>query len=109
MKDWYLEKVKAEIEGTQPSLPFPSPRVDDGECCTTLVVVNKGKCVFYTASPDYPQVVADKFFAWGSGREIALGAMAHGASAYEAVEIACDLDVYSRKPVVVFPQYERVE
>lgn len=41
------------------------------------------------------------FHAWGNGRDIALGAMAAGASAEEAVEIACRFDVYSRGPVDV--------
>jgi ATP-dependent protease HslVU (ClpYQ), peptidase subunit len=40
-----------------------------------------------------------EFFAWGSGRNIALGAMAAGKSATEAVEIACSIDVYSSGPV----------
>jgi hypothetical protein len=41
------------------------------------------------------------FHAWGNGRVIALGAMAAGASAEEAVEIACRFDVYSRGPIDV--------
>ena len=34
-------------------------------------------------------------WAWGSGREFALGAMAHGASPVEAVEIASRFDPFS--------------
>lgn len=44
------------------------------------------------------------FYAWGSGFEIALGALAHGASAREAVEIACEYDIYSQEPVMQFVQ-----
>jgi hypothetical protein len=39
------------------------------------------------------------FFAIGSGFRIAMGALAAGASASEAVSIACDLDCYTRGPV----------
>lgn len=40
------------------------------------------------------------YHAEGSGRDIALGAMAAGASAEEAVRIACDLEQSCRGPVV---------
>lgn len=39
--------------------------------------------------------------AAGSGMELAIGAMGHGASAKEAVAIACNWDVHSRGPVHV--------
>lgn len=39
------------------------------------------------------------FFAIGSGRMLALGAMSAGASAIEAVEAAADHDVYTSRPV----------
>lgn len=41
------------------------------------------------------------FYARGSGRDFALGAMAMGATADEAVRIACRYDCYSREPVEV--------
>jgi ATP-dependent protease HslVU (ClpYQ) peptidase subunit len=40
-----------------------------------------------------------EFFARGSGYEFALGAMDMGASAAEAIEVACRYDVYSDGPV----------
>lgn len=39
-------------------------------------------------------LVEDPFMAWGSGRDYALGAMARGATAREAVEIACRFSIY---------------
>ena len=39
------------------------------------------------------------FYAIGSGGALALGAMAAGAGAEEAVRIACRFDHYSREPV----------
>lgn len=41
------------------------------------------------------------FHAEGSGAAFAIGAMAHGASAEQAVSIACGYDVFSGPPVVV--------
>lgn len=43
--------------------------------------------------------ITSPFHAEGSGRAIALGAMAAGASAEEAVRIACDLEQNCRGPV----------
>lgn len=39
------------------------------------------------------------YFAIGSGFRIAMGALAAGVSAEQAVKIACDLDAYTRGPV----------
>ena len=39
------------------------------------------------------------FFAVGSGRKVALGAMAAGANAYRAVQIAATFDPYTRAPI----------
>ena len=41
------------------------------------------------------------YVASGSGRIVALGALAAGASAERAIEIACELDAYTRGPVQV--------
>lgn len=38
--------------------------------------------------------------AWGSGRGFAMGAMMYGASAEQAVKIACGLDNESGEPVM---------
>lgn len=46
-----------------------------------------------------PYKVHASFYAIGSGRRLAIGAMAAGASAKEAVEIACRFDTHSRGPV----------
>lgn len=39
------------------------------------------------------------FFAIGTGKEIAIGAMEAGASAVEAVKAACNRNVYCRPPI----------
>ncbi len=62
-------------------------------------------CVLLT--PDNKIMIVDRFFcpeevpcmyyAVGSGGNIALGAMDHGATAIEAVETACQRDTYTSK------------
>ena len=52
-----------------------------------LIVVSVKGVIEYEKEP-MPQVLKDKFMAWGSGRDYALGAMARGATAKEAVEVA---------------------
>jgi len=42
------------------------------------------------------------FVACGSGKEFALGAMAAGKSAHEAVKIACRFDINSRTPTYAY-------
>jgi hypothetical protein len=48
-----------------------------------------------------PLKIAAPFYAWGSGAAVALGAMAAGASAEEAVKIAIQYDVSSAGAVQV--------
>lgn len=43
--------------------------------------------------------IEERMCAVGSGYQFALGAMAAGKSAKQAVEIACRYDIYSRSPV----------
>lgn len=45
--------------------------------------------------------ILDKFYAVGSGSKAALGAMHMGASAEQAVRIACKIDPYSAPPITV--------
>ena len=45
---------------------------------------------------------AQQFYAVGSGCKVALGAMSMGASAAQAVEVACRWDPYCAPPIVSF-------
>ncbi len=47
------------------------------------------------------EITGPSYFAAGSGFRIALGAMAAGASAAEALRICCDLDSETRTPIWV--------
>lgn len=44
--------------------------------------------------------IEEKYYAIGSGAKAALGAMRAGCSATLAIEIACEIDTYSRPPVI---------
>jgi len=57
-----------------------------------LIVARKDYVEFYEQEPIALPVTA-LFMAWGSGRDYAMGAMAMGASATEAVEIANRFDI----------------
>jgi 20S proteasome alpha/beta subunit len=48
------------------------------------------------------QIIEDPFMAWGCGREFALGAMAMGATARKAVEVACRFNVYCGNGIDAF-------
>lgn len=47
-----------------------------------------------------PQRFAGKFYAVGSGTKAALGALHMGASAVQAVRVACKIDPWSAPPIV---------
>lgn len=57
-----------------------------------LIVACRKGVKFYEHT-SYPIPVLDPFMAWGSGQDFAMGAMAMGATAKEAVEIACRFSV----------------
>lgn len=62
------------------------------ENCVALVVHKSGLVQRFEGSP-YPTPVLEAYTAIGSGTDFVLGAMAHGATALEAMEIAKKLDV----------------
>lgn len=84
MLEWFAEGAEDE--------EFPNI-VDDGDTLTSLIVASKKGLVVYEQCPT-PIVFKDKLQAWGSGASVALGAMAMGADARKAVEIACKYDIY---------------
>ena len=63
-------------------------------------LVLTGEGLFHCTSRLKMSRVENGHFAIGSGAEYALGAFAAGASASQAVEIACGLDRFSAQPVV---------
>lgn len=79
---------------------YPDCQAKGEDYNATLIVAHHEGCYFYGANPHLVEV-RDPFMAWGSGRDFAMGAMARGATAGEAVEVACRFDAYSGHGVVV--------
>jgi hypothetical protein len=61
----------------------------------SILVITKSKKAFYLNDGFFFYEMGKSKWAIGSGADFALGAMAHGATAEEAVGIACTLDVNS--------------
>ena len=75
------------------------PKFDKSEDFSALTLDAKGVNVWNWKC--WGQPLEAPFYAMGSGNEIAMGAMGAGASAEQAVKIACELDIYSDLPVQV--------
>ena len=63
----------------------------DKEGWARLIVLSDGKVIVYERQP-FPIVVEEPFMAWGSGRDYAIGALAQGANAVQAVTVASRYD-----------------
>ncbi len=75
--DWYTSGAKQE----------DWPDFQKSEDWSRLIIATKNMVTVYERIP-YPIEIKEKFMAWGSGRDYAIGAMAAGASAADAVLIA---------------------
>ena len=72
----------------------PPKGEDTADRCDRGVVIEAdGRITVYEGDGSF--TLDAPFFAMGSGRELALGAMAMGASAERAIEVASRLDVYT--------------
>lgn len=79
--------------------PEPPQRLIDGEADFTAIVLNKHGLFEYDKWCR-PDKVLERFYAVGSGASAALGAMHMGATARQAVEVACKIDPFSGGPIV---------
>lgn len=68
------------------------PKVDEGTS-PVLVVAYKGRCVYFEGNSE-PILCEGKYDAWGCGAPVALGALAMGADAVQAVRVACELNCF---------------
>lgn len=68
--------------------------VDEPGRCSPLWLINRNGTIAVFSNSPYPQVIRDKQFADGSGSDIAMGALAMGADAVKAVEVASRYDIY---------------
>jgi hypothetical protein len=87
----FLEWFRGECREKRPELKeFTALQVTpDGQ-----LVLWDNLCVPMPLSPDV------SWWATGSGREPAIGAMAAGATPMRAMEIACEYDMNSRPPII---------
>ena len=80
LRQWFVAGEKVEA--------WPHEMQKDDKWCRLIVLAQHGLYIYEDLPvkiwlhPDNP------FMAWGSGRDFALGAMGHGATAEEAVAIA---------------------
>lgn len=86
---------------------FPE-HLREANCNTLLVVIREDNTVAeYFRSP-YPVLHPEGEYAWGSGGPYALGAMAAGATAAQAAEIATTFDVNSGGGIIIVSFRHRV-
>jgi len=88
-----LEAMRAWVMGGCVFGEFPKlPK--DSDTVPSLWVINRNGTILKFEDSPWPLRYDDPVFADGSGREFAYGAMAMGADARRAVEIACKYDIY---------------
>lgn len=67
----------------------------DRDCNLWAIAIDKKGRIFNYTEKCYPWLITSAFYAIGSGASFALGAMANGASAEQAVKIAAKFDAYT--------------
>lgn len=88
-----------EWYGSGKSMPDQLRHIQTDEQFGVLILI--GKQLYEGDSICRPVEVEAKFHAIGSGAQAALGAMRYGASAYEAANIACEIDPACGRPIIV--------
>lgn len=78
VRNWYLDGAD----------PAKWPEIQKTDDWSRLLIFEKGGVTEYERWP-VAQKVEDPYFAWGSGREVALGVLYVGGSVEQAVEAAC--------------------
>ena len=76
------------------------PNVAEDKDFSGLFIAPTGIVSTYEA-PMYPFIMANDFYAFGSGADVAMGAMAAGVNAIKAVKIACKFNVYCSEPIYI--------
>lgn len=91
-----LHRVK-----TPAQLPTAEKLKEIADSINALLVFPSGDVFYLDTGAEDGAVcpVQTLFAAVGSGRQIAIGAMAAGATAYSAVQITCQHNVYCRPPI----------
>lgn len=90
-----ISKFAAWLDAGAIGDPPPIPPNDESEA----IWVRPDNEVWWLGPGSLPTHLTGAYFAIGSGFRIAMGALAHGATALEAVEICADLDNMTRRPI----------
>ena len=85
----FLEWFKT---GADPAT-YPANQKDANDWVAALVITPERKVLKYERAPHPFDLTDNPHVAMGSGRDYALGALACGAGARRAVEVACQYDV----------------
>lgn len=80
------------LSGMNP-ISFPKDLETDSDIPIVYVIPRVGHAAKFEDSP-YPIIIKDEFWADGSGGDLALGAMAMGATAEEAIGVASKYNIY---------------
>lgn len=116
-KIWEVEGTLIGVSGSLSALAMVRSVVTDAgsiwpamardEHCSGIMVAPSG-VIHFVGSNGIPIEVDAEFHAIGSGAELAIGAMAAGASAAEAVKIAIQYDCFSAGPIDILSLQEEV-
>ncbi len=90
--EWFLGGEKGDRPGGSSEERQPD---------RAIIVREDGSIEHYDNGDKHVAVITTPYYAIGSGRDIALGAMGGGLSAEEAVRIATVHDAYTRLPITV--------
>lgn len=93
-------RVLAWMEAGAKDEDFPKPI--DEESRTTVIIAQDGECQVCWGDFPLTHAVDEPFYAFGSGADLALGALAVGATAVQAVEIACQFNADCGRGVVAY-------
>lgn len=83
---WLRKPLEAWVEAGCPEDKVPEELLENGDKFEALILDAEGTCFRYECG--YLLPIAADYTAIGSGHQLALGAMAHGATAEEAVAAA---------------------
>lgn len=87
-------------------LPYKRPRLPEDASLLVIEASPSGEVSYYRHNL-IPQLTVAAFHAIGSGNEFALGAMAMGANAQQAVAVAAEFDIYTGGRITTLSLHQR--
>jgi hypothetical protein len=103
-----IEHISDCLDANMPFGGVPTDLSADDLVMTILMVRGNGDVYFARDSLMFTGPLDAEFYAIGSGEHYALAAMAMGAPAQRAVDVARSLDVWTDGPIVSIHQYPAV-